>query len=129
MINDFFNAELAHKKRPAFATTLPAVNVKENEDEFGLELAAPGLKKEDFEIKIDQGVLSISTQKKEEQAAKKEGYTRKEFSYQSFVRRFTLPEDADEQAISASYEQGVLYITLPKKEEAKPQAARLISVG
>ena len=124
--NDFFNAV---PTRPAFSGTLPAVNVKETDDDFQLELAVPGLNKEDFNVKVEEGVLTISAERKNEETEQKEGYTRREFRYANFTRRFTLPESADETTIAAIYTNGILAVTLPKKEEAKPQPARLIEIG
>jgi len=129
VFDDFFKNTAPTANRPAFRGTIPAVNVKENDDQFELELAAPGLSKEDFKIEINDGILAISAehQAKEEQTT--EGYTRKEFSFSSFTRRFTLPEDANDKDIAANYENGVLKVVIPKKEEAKPQPARLIAVA
>ena len=126
VFDDFFNNV---PTRPAFSGTLPAVNVKETEDDFQLELAVPGLNKEDFNVKVDDGVLTISAERKNEETENKEGYTRREFRYTNFTRRFTLPESADENTIAATYTNGILAVTLPKKEEAKPQPARLIEIG
>ena len=126
VFDDFFNNIPA---RTNFGGTLPAVNVKETEDNYHVELAVPGLKKEDFKVEINEGILTIAAERKTENEEKKEGYTRREFSYTNFTRRFTLPETADENNISASYTDGILAINLPKKEEAKPQPARLIEIG
>ena len=126
VFDEFFNGMPA---RTNTGGTLPAVNVKETEDDYSIELAVPGLKKEDFKIEINEGVLTIAAERKAENEEKKEGYTRREFSFTNFTRRFTLPETADENNISASYTDGILAINLPKKEEAKPQPARLIEVG
>ena len=126
VFDDFFNNIPA---RTNFGGTLPAVNVKETEDDYLVELAVPGLKKEDFKVEINEGVLTIAAERKTENEEKKEGYTRREFSYTNFTRRFTLPETADENNISASYNDGILAINLPKKEEAKPQPALLIEIG
>ena len=111
------------------SSTIPAVNVKEDTNEFTIELAAPGLKKEDFKINVDEKLLTISTEKKEETEEKKESYTRKEFSYSSFSRSFRLPKTVDIEKVEATHENGVLYLHLPKKEEAKPKEPRLITVG
>lgn len=129
VFDDFFNANAPTAARPSFRGTLPAVNVKENDDQFELELAAPGLAKDDFKIEINDGILTISAEHKEKEEKKEEGYTRKEFSFRSFTRRFTLPEDTNDKDITANYENGILSIALPKKEEAKPQPARLVAVG
>jgi HSP20 family protein len=126
VFDEFFNNVPA---RTNFSGTLPAVNVKETEDDYAIELAVPGLKKEDFKVEINEGILTIAAERKTENEEKKEGYTRREFSYTNFTRRFTLPETADETNISASYTDGILVLNLPKKEEAKPQPARLIEVG
>ena len=126
VFDEFFNNVPA---RTNFSGTLPAVNVKETEDDYSIELAVPGLKKEDFKIEINEGVLTIAAERKAENEEKKDGYTRREFSFTNFTRRFTLPETADENNISASYTDGILALNLPKKEEAKPQPARLIEVG
>ncbi|MDC6362729.1 MULTISPECIES: Hsp20/alpha crystallin family protein [Flavobacteriaceae] len=110
-------------------TTVPAVNIKDNEKEFELELAVPGVKKEDFTVEVDHDVLTVSSEIKSESKDTKENYTRKEFSYSSFKRAFTLPETVDGSKIDAKYEDGVLKLTLPKKEEALPKPKRLISIG
>ena len=112
-----------------FGLNLPAVNIKENEKDFELELAIPGRKKEDFNIEVDDHVLTISAETKSEENVKEENYTRKEFSYESFKRSFTLPETVNEDKINAAYEDGVLKFTLPKKEEALPKPKRMIEIG
>ncbi len=110
-------------------STVPNVNIIENDDSYRLELAAPGLKKEDFKISLDNEMLTISTEKKTENTEKNEKYTRKEFSYSSFLRSFTLPDVVDAEKINASYDNGIMTLVLPKKEEAKPKAPREIKVG
>ncbi len=114
-----------------FNTNVPAVNIKETDLSFGIELAAPGKKKEDFNIEIDHNVLTISSEEKNEKEEKDNDgkYTRKEFSYSSFRRSFTLPETVNSDAIQANYETGVLHLVLPKREEALPKPKRLIAVG
>lgn len=109
----------------------PAVNIKENDDSYSLELAAPGLKKEDINVSVDENILSISSEVKTEKEQTQEGgrYTRKEFNYSSFRRSFTLPETANEDQIDASYADGVLKVTIPKKEEALPKQKRMISIS
>lgn len=127
VFDDFF--QTIPTSRPTLAGTLPAVNVKETEDGFFLELAAPGLKKEDFKVEINEGVLSVSAERKVEETQKQDGYTRREFHYGHFTRRFALPDTADESQIKAQYTDGILTLVLPKKEEAKPQPVRLVEVG
>jgi HSP20 family protein len=112
-----------------FAATLPAVNVAESKDDFRIEVAAPGLKKENFKLHLDHNRLTIFSQVESEQEQKQEKYTRKEFSYQAFQRSFTLPQTVDTEKISASYLDGVLLITLPKREEAKVKPARAIEIA
>ena len=112
-------------------TTLPAVNVKETENEYEIEVAAPGMKKEDIKVNLDHNVLTITSEKKEEKKEKEKGkYTRREFSYQSFTRTFTVPErEVDGDNISAKYCDGILCVTLPKREEVKPKPAREIKIS
>ena len=111
------------------SSTVPAVNIKEGEKDFSLELSIPGFKKEDFNIEVDNDVLTISSEVKAEKAVKEEHYTRREFRVSSFKRAFTLPETVDADNINAAYEDGILKLTLPKKEEALPKPKRLIEIG
>ena len=115
----------------SIGTSIPAVNIKESDDSFRVEVAAPGKAKEDFNIELDNDVLTISSENKNEQetAAENGRFTRKEFSYSTFKRAFSLPESVDSAKISASYNNGVLEIALPKKEEAKVQAKRMIEIA
>lgn len=109
-------------------TTLPSVNIKENDEQFEVEVAAPGFEKNDFNIEINNDVLQISSEKKVENEDKDGKYTRREFSYQSFCRSFTLPNTVDSEKINAQYKEGILNITIPKKEEAKPKPAKRIEI-
>ncbi|WP_428740365.1 Hsp20/alpha crystallin family protein [Tenacibaculum sp.] len=110
-------------------TTLPAVNIKENENEFTVNVAAPGMNKEDFMINLENDILTISSEKKESQENHDDNYTRKEYSYMSFKRSFTLPKGViNSEKIKASYLNGELIITIPKLDEAKPKPPRLIKV-
>lgn len=109
-------------------TTMPAVNIKENETSYMLEFYAPGLKKEDFNIEVDQKTLIISSEKHTENENNNEKYSLKEFSYTSFKRTFNLPESVDFETIEANYEDGVLNVTLPKREEALRKSRRLIEI-
>ena len=112
-------------------TTLPAVNVKENDDAFEIEVAAPGMSKKDFRVNLENNVLTISSERKEEKKEEEKGhFTRREFSYQSFQRSFTIPENMVEgEKISAKYNDGLLCIHLPKREAVKPKPAREISIS
>lgn len=96
---------------------IPAVNIKEENDKFVLEMAAPGMKKDDFKINLDNYQLTISAETKEEKKEKEDNYTRREFVYNSFSRSFTLPKTIDIEKIKADYKNGILNIVLPKKEE------------
>ena len=109
-------------------SSVPAVNIKENEKDFELELFVPGRAKDDFNIEIDDSVLTISAQIKEETEDVKENFTRKEFSISSFKRAFTLPETVATDKIEATYEGGILKFNLPKKEEALPKPKRMIEL-
>ena len=108
--------------------TIPAVNIKESTKSFLIELAAPGKSKEDFNVEIDHNMITISSETKQETEIQEGKYTRKEFNYSSFRRVFTLPETVNTDSIHASYENGVLKIDLPKKEEALPKPKRLIEI-
>jgi HSP20 family protein len=112
-----------------YKTDIPPVNIKENEKDFELELAVPGRKKEDFNIEIDENVLTISSESKTEENVMDENYTRREFGYSSFKRAFTLPETIDEAKIKATYVDGLLKFTLPKKKEALPKPKRFIELS
>jgi HSP20 family protein len=132
--DNFFSKDLMDWGMSNFSstdTTLPAVNVKESEDAFEIEVAAPGMKKEDFNVNFENNVLTISSERKEESRREEKGqYTRREFSYQSFQRSFTIPENLVEgEQISAKYSDGLLCIHLPKKEEVKPKPAREITIS
>ena len=108
-------------------TRIPAVNITETEKSYAVALAAPGLKKEDFKINVDKNIISISVEKNEEASVEGKWYSKKEFSFNSFSRSFTLPETVDYNKIDASYEDGILEVTIGKKEEAII-AKRLIEV-
>ncbi len=110
-------------------TSVPAVNIKDNTEGFELELAVPGMKKDDFTVEVDNDVLTISSEMKTENEENNDNYTRKEFSFTSFKRAFTLPETVDGSKIDAKYEDGILKLTLPKKQEALPKPKRLIEIG
>ena len=110
-------------------STVPAVNIKENEKDFELELFVPGRVKEDFKIEIDDSILTISSEMEESKELYEENFTRREFTLASFKRAFTLPETVATDKIEATYENGVLSFNLPKKEEALPKPKRTIELA
>ncbi len=111
-------------------TTLPSVNIKESDDDFEVEVAAPGFTKSDFRIELNHDLLTVSSEKEVENETKEgQQFTQREFSYQSFSRSFTLPNTADSEKIEAKYENGILRILIPKKEEATPNPGRQISIS
>ncbi|MBT8317573.1 MAG: Hsp20/alpha crystallin family protein [Lutibacter sp.] len=129
-LDDIFNEDLPSVFSSNFNTgiSLPKVNIKEMPDAFMVDMAVPGLKKSDFQIDLDNQVLYIAAEIKEESEQKEEIYTSREFGYSSFKRTFNLPETVDEDKINASYNNGILRIHLPKKEEAKQKPARTIKI-
>ena len=127
LIDDFINTDW-NLKVPSFSGTVPAVNIKELDSQFEIELAVPGMKKDDFESEVEDGVLSISSTQEEEQVNEKGKFTRREFSYSSFRRSFTLPDSVDPTKIDATYKEGVLLVLLPKHKEAQPQPKKLIKI-
>jgi len=108
--------------------SMPAVNVKETEKAFELEVAAPGLSKKDFKVTAEGGVLTVSSESKQEKEEKEKDYTRKEFNYSSFSRSFTLPENVNEEDIKAIYEDGVLRLSIAKKVISQPKMKKAIEV-
>jgi HSP20 family protein len=104
------------------ALTVPSANIVENKDDYKISLAAPGLKKSDFNIDVDGNMLTISSEKEESKDEKDSRHTRREYNYSSFSRTFTMPDEVLKDKIEAVYEDGVLKLTLPKKEEAKKLA-------
>ena len=133
LIDRFFDTDLfdwTSKNYSKTNTTLPSVNVKENDNEFSIEVAAPGFDKNDFKIEVHNDVLTVSSEKQTENETKDESerYTKREFSYQSFSRSFSLPLTADGDKVEAVYDKGILTVSIPKKEEAKPKAPRAIEI-
>jgi HSP20 family protein len=134
LIEDFFTRnwmDTASTQR-LMSSTLPAVNIQETSDAFLIEVAAPGMKREQFNVQFENFVLTISAETKDEEPEKNESnpFTRREFNYASFERSFALPENKiDAEKIEAKYADGILHITVPKKEEAKIKPARQISIS
>jgi HSP20 family protein len=126
--NDLF--DWSNRNYSSTNTTLPSVNIKESSEDFEVEVAAPGLAKNDFKIHLNRDLLTISSEKEIDNETKDgQSFTQREFSYQSFSRSFSLPNTADSEKIAAKYENGILRITIPKKEEARPRPARQISIS
>jgi len=109
--------------------TVPAVNIKENENGYSIEVAAPGLNKEDFNIKIEKDVLTISSEMKNSKEESTESYMKREFGFQAFSRSFSIPESINQDKISASHNNGVLTLDLPKMDEAKMKKAKTIKIA
>ncbi|UMB60748.1 Hsp20/alpha crystallin family protein [Lutibacter sp. A80] len=130
-LNDIFNRNLPSVFNTNFNTgiALPKVNIKDTADSYIIEMAVPSLKKSDFRIDLNNDVLAISTKVKEESKQKNEKYTRREFNYSSFKRTFNLPESVNNKKINANYQEGILSVFLPKKEEAKRKLERTIKIS
>jgi HSP20 family protein len=133
LFEDFFTRDIsdwADRSIPAIGINLPSVNLKETDTKLEIELAAPGLKKEDFKIEVDNNMLIITAEKEEtkESSSKRDDYVRKEFNYQSFYRSFNLPDSADENKIEASYKDGILNIIITKKPTEKRKTLKTISI-
>lgn len=107
---------------------MPSVNIKERANDFKIDLAVPGMNKKDFKIEVEDGVLTVSGQRNEEIKEEDEKITRREFHYGVFKRSFTLPDSADSESVSASYQDGVLSLVVGKREEAKPKPKKQITV-
>jgi HSP20 family protein len=116
IFENFFNDSMFNDR---MVSRVPAANISESAEEYHIELAAPGLKKDQFKLRVDDQVLSIAVEQQQENSENNRRYNKREFSYSSFVRSFTLPESADDARITAEYSDGVLKIDVPKKEEAK----------
>ena len=132
--NDFFTRDLWNwglSNNSTTNTTIPAINIREDNDNFYVEVAAPGMNKDDFNIELDGTTLTIRSEKENKQEQKEgERYSRREFSYQSFQRVFELPTHVvDAEHIQAKYENGLLHLIIPKKEEAKQRPPRTIQIS
>lgn len=127
LVEDFFgDSDFLNFKDKNF---VPAVNIKEMEGEFEVELAVPGMTKDDIKVEVLDGVMTISAEKKEEKEEKTKKYTRREFSYNQFSRSFTLPEHVNSETINANYVDGVLRLHLPKMEKKTLPEAKKILIG
>ena len=134
LFDDFFNRDLFNWNNSNFSqtnSTIPAVNIKETSEAYEVEVAAPGMTKKDFKVELDGNTLTISSEKNQETTTdSQERFFRKEFSYQSFQRSFTLQKEVvDIDRIEARYENGLLQLLIPKKEEVKQKPPRLIEIS
>ena len=131
LLNRFFDNDLDFWSRnySNTDTTIPSVNIKEDVDSFTVEVAAPGFDKEDFNIELNNDLLTVSSEKEiSEETKEGERFTKREFSYQSFNRSFNLPKMVEAEKITAKYENGILTIDIPKKDEAKPKPIKQIQI-
>jgi len=130
VFDDFFKPWNEWFDKSMFGRTMnvPAVNITEQDNQYMVTLAAPGLKKDDFKIDVDGNIITISTEKEETKEEKEKSYTRKEYNYSTFSRSFTLPEEINKEKIEAKYENGELHISLPRKEEARKNLSKHIAV-
>lgn len=131
--DDFITKDLfdwTDRNFAALGSNLPSVNLKESDKKIEVELAAPGMKREDFKVEIDNHILRISSEKEEkkEEVCKKENYTRREFNYQSFSRTFNLPDTIDENKIEANYKDGILHVVIDKKEGTQKRTLKSIPI-
>lgn len=127
LLENFWND--SHWFKPEFTDkfSMPAVNIKNNENAFEIEVAVPGLKKEDFNIEVEEKVLKLSVNKSSENVEEKDNYTRKEFNYFNFQRSFALPKNVvDIENVQANYNDGILKVSLPKQKETKASVKRII---
>jgi HSP20 family protein len=135
LMDDFFGSDWLDSSLSNWKTsgsTLPAVNVRETNNEFMIEVAAPGMKRDDFKVELDNNILTISSQREDSREQKDEegNYTRREFSYESFQRSFGLPQNkVKAEEISAKYTDGVLHVSVPKTEDTKTKPVKQIEIG
>lgn len=128
IFDQFFNRNISQFVGADSHSNTPAANIIEEDDLFRVQVAAPGFKKEDFDLLLDKNQLNVSVKKDVSTVENKENYRRREFNYESFVRKFTLPESADITKISATYTDGILNIEVAKKTEAIPTAPKQIAI-
>ncbi|MES2836528.1 MAG: Hsp20/alpha crystallin family protein [Bacteroidota bacterium] len=127
----FFNAPFSNALDYSFKqnANLPAVNILESEKDFKIEFNAPGFAKENFKIELEKNLLNVSAEHSSENSSENKNYTRKEFSFSSFKRSFNLPESVNTEAIDAKYENGILRLVLPKKEEQLTKVSKEIKIS
>jgi HSP20 family protein len=128
LLSDLFDDDRFFKSPWLTGRSIPAVNVKESDKNFEIEVAAPGYDKNDFKIEVDNGLLTISVQRQEEKEQKEDNYTRREFGYTSFSRSFNLPQNINEEDINARYEGGILKLEIAKKGEPDGRKRKAIQI-
>ncbi len=127
---EFFGGDAINTPAVPGKRSVPAVNVRATEDEYEIEVAAPGLDKKDFKVEVNNDVLTIACEREESKEEKEKGFTRREFSYTGFRRSFAIPRnEVDESKIDAAYKDGILKLTLHKREEVKPKPSRMIEIN
>ena len=129
LFNELFNENDYRYDYKCNNSSSPATNIIENEDRFELAIAVPGINKKDIKISLEKNLLTISTEKEESSKESSFNFTRKEFGHDSFSRSFTIPKSVDAEKIKADYNNGILNIQLPKKEEEKVALSREIKIG
>jgi HSP20 family protein len=131
LFDDFFTRDLFNwPSNSSTGTTIPKVNIYETDSEFHVEMAAPGMTRDDFKVELDNNMLTIASQKSYENVEDdKKNFQRREFSYQSFERSFNLPDSAEADKINTKYNDGILSLVIPKKEEAKRKPVKTIKIG
>jgi HSP20 family protein len=127
MLSNFFDDDWFSSSKLG-RTSMPSVNIRETEKSYELELAAPGFNKNDFNLAVDNNVLTVSAEKKEEHEKKEDNYTRREFGYESFSRAFNLPTNTNEEDINARYEDGILRVVIAKKQANDGKVKKPIAV-
>lgn len=137
LVDDFFNTDVFFTPRlidvngglNGLIENIPSANITETNDAYKIQVAAPGLEKKDFKIEVENGLLSVSAEKQTEEKEEKENYSRREFSYNSFSRTFSLPENSVSDKLEAKYDKGILSLTLPKKEITLTKPKKEIKVS
>ncbi len=129
LFEDFFNTNIPNVSWKGNFSKVPAVNVIESNDGYNIEIAAPGLKKDDFKVGVEHDTLTISVEKDLEKEETETKYTRREYGYTSFSRSFSLPDTVDADKIDAKYNDGILNITLPMKKGTNKETSRFIKIG
>jgi HSP20 family protein len=129
IFDEFFGKGFETAFDDNFRSTIPAVNIKEGDDQYTIEFAAPGMSKKDFKIDLHNNVMTVSSDKKVEDKEEKDNFMRREFRYSSFSRSFTLPDSVDSEKIKAKHDNGILSIAVPKKPEAVEKGPKQIEIS